>query len=237
MSGKLFLIPVALGDAPWPEFLPVAAREAACRLRHYVVENAKTARADLKRMQHPVPLWELSIETFPQHPATADLDRLLTPAINGHDVGVMSEAGCPGIADPGALLVRRAHELGITVRPLVGPSSLLLALMASGLEGQRFAFHGYLPAREPERGRRIMELEKESRSLGQTQLFIETPYRNIVLFQALLKLCAPGTLLCVASDLTLPSEAVATHRIAEWREKVPPQLERRPAVFLILSEG
>ena len=237
MPGTLFLIPVALGDVPWPEFLPAATRETACRLRHYVVENAKTARAELKRMQHPVPLQELSIEVLPDHPAAADLDRLLTPAINGHDVGVMSEAGCPGIADPGALLVRRAHQLDILVRPLVGPSSLLLALMASGLEGQRFAFHGYLPAREPERSKKIVVLEKESRSLRQTQLFIETPYRNDALFQALLKACAPDTQLCVATDLTLSSQLIATHRISAWRKKTAPQLDRRPTVFLIFSEG
>ncbi len=237
MAGTLFLIPVALGDAPWTAFLPAATRDTACRLRHYVVENAKTARAELKRMQHPVPVQELSIETLSDHPAAADLDRLLTPAIHGHDIGVMSEAGCPGVADPGALLVRRAHQLGIPVRPLVGPSSLLLALMASGLEGQRFAFHGYLPAREPERSKRIAALEKESRSLGQTQLFIETPYRNAVLFQALLKACAPATRLCMASDLTLESETIATHRIAEWRQKTAPQLDRRPTVFLLLNEG
>ena len=237
MSGTLFLIPVALGDAPWPEFLPAATRETACQLRHYVVENAKTARAELKRMQHPVPLQELSIETLPDRPAAADLDRLLTPAINGHHMGVMSEAGCPGIADPGALLVRRAHQLDILVRPLVGPSSLLLALMASGLEGQRFAFHGYLPAREPERSKKIVALEKESRSLRQTQLFIETPYRNDALFQALLKACAPDTQLCMATDLTLSSQLIATHRIAAWRKKTAPQLDRRPTVFLIFSEG
>ena len=237
MAGTLFLIPVALGNAPWPEFLPAATREAACRLHHYVVENAKTARAELKRMQHPVPLQALSIETLPDHPAAADLDRLLSPVVSGHDMGVMSEAGCPGIADPGALLVRRAHQLGIVVRPLVGPCSLLLALMASGLEGQRFAFHGYLPAREPERSKRIAELEKESRNFKQTQLFIETPYRNVALFQALLKVCVPATRLCVASDLTLSSESIVTHRIAEWRQKTPPQLDRRPTVFLILSEG
>lgn len=237
MPGTLFLIPVALGDVPWPEFLPAATRETACRLRHYVVENAKTARAELKRMQHPVPLQELSIEVLPDHPAAADLDRLLTPAINGHHVGVMSEAGCPGIADPGALLVRRAHQLDILVRPLVGPSSLLLALMASGLEGQRFAFHGYLPAREPERSKKIVVLEKESRSLRQTQLFIETPYRNAALFQALLKACAPDTQLCMATDLTLSSQLIATHRIAAWRKKTAPQLDRRPTVFLIFSEG
>jgi 16S rRNA (cytidine1402-2'-O)-methyltransferase len=147
----------------------------------------------------------------------------------------MSEAGCPGVADPGALLIRRAHETGISVKPLVGPSSLLLALMASGLDGQRFAFHGYLPAREPERSKRIAELEKESRHKHQTQLFIETPYRNSALLDALLATCHPETLLSLASDLTLASESVTTRRIGAWRQFPRPNLDRRPTVFLLLS--
>ena len=236
MPGTLFLIPVALGDTPWAIFLPPSSQETACRLRHYLVENAKTARAELKRMQHPTPIQELSIETLPDIPAAAVFDRLLAPAIAGHDMGLMSDAGCPGVADPGALLVRRAHELKIPVRPLVGPSSLLLALMASGLEGQHFAFHGYLPVREPERSRKIVELEKESRRLGQTQMFIETPYRNLAMFQALLKVCENKTRLCIASDLTLPGEQITTQHIADWRRQPPPGIDRRPTVFLLLSE-
>lgn len=235
MAGSLYLLPVSLGDAPWQSYLPHATREAACRLRHFVVENAKTARAELKRIGHPSPLRELAIEELPAKPSPADIERLLAPLLAGDDLGVMSEAGCPGVADPGAWLVRRAHELGIAVRPLVGPSSLLLALMASGLEGQRFAFHGYLPAREPERSRRIVELERESRRLAQTQLFIETPYRNGVLFDALLAACAPETRLCVATTLTELGENVASRRIAEWRALPPPDLDRRPTVFLLYS--
>jgi 16S rRNA (cytidine1402-2'-O)-methyltransferase len=235
MTGKLFLIPVALGDSAWSDVLPATTRDAACQLRYYVVENAKAARAELKRMGHPGPLQALSIEALPEQPTEHDLDRLLAPLLAGNDMGIMSDAGCPAIADPGGLLVRRAHQLGIAVRPLVGPSSLLLALMASGLDGQRFAFHGYLPAREPERGQRIIELEKTSRKFSQTQLFIETPYRNVTMFQALLKTCAPTTQLCVASDLTLASEYIATHRIVEWRRKPLPDLERRPTVFLLFS--
>ncbi len=165
----------------------------------------------------------------------ADIDRLIAPLLSDEDVGLMSEAGCPGVADPGALLVRRAHDLGIAVRPLIGPSSLLLALMASGLEGQRFAFHGYLPAREPDRSRRITELEKDSRRLDQTQMFIEAPYRNDALFQALQAACRPESRLCVATDLTLPTESVATHTIENWRRRPTPTLDRRPTVFLLLS--
>jgi 16S rRNA (cytidine1402-2'-O)-methyltransferase len=148
----------------------------------------------------------------------------------------MSEAGCPAVADPGALLVRRAHERHIVVKPLVGPSSLLLALMASGLDGQRFAFHGYLPAREPERSSRIAELEGESARHQQTQIFIETPYRNHALFNALLLSCRPKTRLCLATDLTSDSEQIATRRIADWKAATPPDLDKRPTVFLLLAD-
>lgn len=236
MAGVLWLLPVALGDMPWPGYLPAATRDAACRLTHFVVENAKTARAELKRIGHPLPLRELAIEELPEKPLAADLEHLLAPLRAGQDIGLMSEAGCPAVADPGALLVRRAHELGITVRPMVGPSSLLLGLMASGLDGQRFAFHGYLPVREPERGHRIVELEKESARLGQTQIFIETPYRNQALLAALVHSCRPKTRLCLASDLGLESERIATRRVAEWKSATLPDIDKRPTVFLLLAD-
>lgn len=236
MKGTLFLLPTQLGTGPWQHVLPAESRSITCRLRHFVVENAKTARAALKWLEHPVPLRELAIEQLPEALKPADVERLLAPLLAGEDLGIMSEAGCPGVADPGALLVRRAHELGIVVKPLVGPSSLLLALMASGLDGQRFAFHGYLPQREPERSKRIVELEKESRVKQQTQLFIETPYRNPALFEALLKACQAGTRLCIATDLTLASEAIATRRIADWRcRPASTDFARRPTVFLLLA--
>jgi 16S rRNA (cytidine1402-2'-O)-methyltransferase len=237
MPGTLYLLPAQLGDSAWQAALPPLTREIACGLKHFIAENAKSARATLKWLEHPIPLRELAIEQLPESLTESEIDRLLTPLHAGHDTGLLSEAGCPGVADPGALIVRRAHETGLGVRPLVGPSSLLLALMASGLDGQRFAFHGYLPQREPERSRRIAELEKESHQKRQTQLFIETPYRNAALFEALLAACRPATLLCIASDLTLPSESIATRRIADWRRGAKPQLERRPTVFLLLSAG
>jgi 16S rRNA (cytidine1402-2'-O)-methyltransferase len=233
--GSLYLLPSALGDVAWQTYLPQETHATACRLSHFIVENAKTARAELKRLGHPSPLRELSIEELPEKPSGSDLERRLAPLISGPDVGVMSEAGCPGVADPGALVVRRAHVKGISVKPLVGPSSLLLALMASGLDGQRFAFHGYLPQREPERSRRIGELEQDSRRHHQTQLFIETPYRNAALFQAVLAACRGGTLLCLASDLTQSSETIVTKTVADWRRTPPPMLERRPTIFLLLS--
>ena len=235
MSATLYLIPVALGDVPWSLFLPAETREIAVKLQHFVVENAKTARAELKRLEHPTPLREVAIEQLPEKLNAPEIDRLLAPLLAGHDLGVLSEAGCPGVADPGALLVRRAHELGIRVKPLVGPSSLLLSLMASGLDGQQFAFHGYLPAREPDRSQRIAALEKESRRLGQTQLFIETPYRNSALFQALLSTCQGSTRLCVATDLTLPEESIVTRTVAQWKKAPAPALDKRPTVFLFLA--
>lgn len=236
-TGTLFLLPAALGDIAWQAYLPQETRDAACRLDFFIAENAKTARAELKRLGHPRPLRELAIEQLPEKLAAAEIERLLGPLKEGRDVGLMSEAGCPGVADPGALLVRRAHELDIAVKPLIGPSSLLLALMASGLDGQRFAFHGYLPQREPERGRKIADLEKESARQNQTQLFIETPYRNTTMFAALLAACRPGTLLSLASDLSLPTETIATRTIADWRREPPPPLGKRPTVFLLLSAG
>lgn len=235
MPGVLYLIPAALGEIPWQAYLPADTRDIACRLTRFIAENAKTTRAELKRLGHPIPLRDLTIEQLPEKLTPPEIDRLLAPILAGGNVGLMSEAGCPGVADPGALLVRRAHELAIPVKPLIGPSSLLLALMASGLEGQRFAFHGYLPAREPERGRRIAELEGESRRGGQTQLFIEAPYRNEVLLQALLAGCRPETRLCLATDLSQPTESVRTRTIADWRRQSPPALDRRPTVFLLLA--
>ncbi|MBL8479384.1 MAG: SAM-dependent methyltransferase [Sterolibacteriaceae bacterium] len=236
MPGSLMLLPVALGDTAWQACLPASTQAAACKLGHFVAENAKSARAELKRMGHPGPLRDIAIEQLPENPTAADIERLLAPLGAGHDLGLMSEAGCPAIADPGALLVRRAHEKGISVKPLVGPSSLLLALMGSGLEGQRFAFHGYLPAREPERSRRIAELESESARRKQTQIFIETPYRNNVMFNAALSACRPRTRLCVATDLTLDSEFIRSLRIAAWKAAPPPDLDRRPTVFLLLAD-
>jgi 16S rRNA (cytidine1402-2'-O)-methyltransferase len=232
MSGTLYLIPVALGDVAWTEFLPQRTRDIACSLSHFAVENAKTARAELKRIGHPLPLRELAIEQLAEKLDPQKIDGMLAPLSKGHDLGLMSEAGCPGVADPGALLVKRAHELGIRVVPLVGPSSILLALMASGFNGQQFAFQGYLPARDPERSAKIAELEKESQRLNQTQIFIETPYRNEAMFESLLKTCKPATRLCIASNVTLVDEHISTRRIAEWRSATQPSLHHRPTVFL-----
>lgn len=233
--GKLYLIPVSLGDSASSLTTPADVAACARGLDYFVVENARTARAELKRLEHPRPLRDLDIRELPENPGREDLDTLLAPLLAGRDAGLMSEAGCPAVADPGALLVRRAHEMGIRPMPLVGASSLLLALMASGLNGQSFAFHGYLPVDEDARDRRIRDLEAESARHARTQLFIETPYRNERLFAALLKTCRSDTRLCVARDLTLDSEWITSRPLGDWKKSPPPDLARRPTVFLILA--
>lgn len=234
-TGTLYLIPVSLGPAPLTLTTPTEVTSRARSLDYFVVENAKTARAELKRFKHPAPLRDLDIRELPEKPGHADLDALLAPLLAGRDGGLMSEAGCPAVADPGALLVRRAHERGVTVAPLVGPSSLLLALMASGLNGQSFAFHGYLPIDDEARKRRIRELETESARHSRTQLFIETPYRNDRMLEALKAYCQPNTRLCVARDLTTADEWITTRRIADWQKQSSPDLAKRPTVFLLLA--
>ncbi|MDD3354101.1 SAM-dependent methyltransferase [Zoogloea sp.] len=235
-TGTLYLIPVSLGPAPTQLTTPADVAGRARSLNYFVVENAKTARAELKRLEHPTPLRDLDIRELPDKPRQSDLDTLLAPLLAGQDCGLMSEAGCPAVADPGALLVRRAHEKGIPVAPLVGPSSLLLALMGSGLNGQSFAFHGYLPVDEETRNKRIRELEAESARCSRTQLFIETPYRNERMFEALRTTCRPDTRLCIARDLTTAEEWIHTRSVADWKKSTPPELAKRPAVFLILAD-
>lgn len=234
-TGTLYLIPVPLGASAPAEVLPAPVLERTRSLARFVAEHAKTARAFLKAAGHPLPLQQIAIAELNEHTRDNELAALLAPLVAGEDVGLVSEAGCPAVADPGAQLVARAQRAGIRVVPLVGPSSLLLALMASGLSGQNFAFHGYLPAKEEERRKRLKELEAESRKYERTQLFIETPYRNRPMFDTLLATLAPPTRLCVATDLTLPGERVATRSVGDWRRLPPPEFDRRPTVFLLLA--
>lgn len=234
--GTLYLIPTPLG-APLDEqslghILPSTVLARAASLDTFVVEHPKTARAFLKRVQTQTPLQALDLHTLDEHSAHDDVQNLLAPLLAGKDVGLISEAGCPAVADPGAALVRLAHQHGIRVVPLVGPSSILLALMASGLCGQRFCFHGYLPVDKTERRAKIIALEKKSAEQDETQIFIETPYRNQQMFSALLEACAASTDLCLAIDVSLPSESIRTLTIAEWRKQTP-VLDKRPAVFLL----
>jgi 16S rRNA (cytidine1402-2'-O)-methyltransferase len=217
----LYAIPTPLGASP-RDALPAPAIEQIKRLKRFVVENAKSARAFLGALGMPVR--EIVIEEIGDNP------------LGGDDIGLLSEAGCPAIADPGAKLIEAAHAAGYKVVPLVGPSSIVMALMASGLEGQRFAFCGYLPRESAERKIAIQKLERRSRSEKETEIFIETPYRNDALLAALLETCTAGTRLCVAADLTLPTESIRTQTVGEWK-KAPSQIGKRPAVFLLLAQG
>lgn len=235
MAGTLYLIPVPLGPTAPQESLPANVLAAIRPLTHFVVEQAKTARAFLKAAGTDLPLQELQLQELNEHTKANELDRLLEPLRAGLDVGLLSEAGCPAVADPGANLVALAQKESIRVVPLIGPSSLLLALMASGLNGQRFAFQGYLPAKEVERTKMLRELESESKKRQQTQIFIETPYRNRAMFDAILQACQPATRLTVATDLTLPGESVLTQTVQAWKKQTPPEIERRPTVFLLLA--
>ena len=233
--GTLFLIPVPLGPTSPDEILPPPVLDRTRKLDHFVAEHAKSARAFLKAAAHPLPLQQITISELNEHTREADVSALLAPLRAGHDVGLVSEAGCPAIADPGANLVALAQREGIRVVPLVGPSSILLALMGSGLSGQNFAFHGYLPAKEDERRKRLKELEVESRKHTQTQIFIETPYRNRQMLDTLLAACTPQTRLCIATDLSLTSESVCTRSISAWQKCETPDFDRRPTVFLLLA--
>ncbi len=232
-NSRLFLIPVGLSPANYIEWMGAQVREAVRPLRKFVVEHPKSARQFLKALELPVQ--ELEFEVLDEHATARDVDRIALWFQSGQDIGLLSEAGCPAIADPGALLVSRAHRLGIQVIPLIGPSSIVLALMASGLNGQRFAFNGYLPQSADERDARIRALEERSRRFDQTEIFIETPYRNEHLYKALTTTCATDTLLSLASDLTGSTEEIRTRSIADWRRNPMPLLHKRPTIFLLLA--
>jgi 16S rRNA (cytidine1402-2'-O)-methyltransferase len=229
-AGTLYLIPVPLGPVEPAFCLPPATLAVARRLDHFVVERAKTARAHLKAMAHPLPLQQLVMMELNEHTPARELEALLAPLLAGKDLGLLSEAGCPAVADPGANLVAAAHRRGLRVVPLIGPSAILLTLMASGLGGQHFAFHGYLPAKEPERAQAIRALETQSRKHHATQLFIETPYRAAALLDALATTLAPSTRVCAGVDLSLPGESVRTLSAAAWRGKAE-ELKDRLVVF------
>jgi len=233
MAGCLYLVPNLLGVVPPQNVLPETTLAVARRLRHFVVENAKPARQFLKSIALDVPIATLSIEALPANPTPHDCAVLLGPARTGDDMGLLSDAGCPGVADPGAALVAAAHRESVRVVPLVGPSSLLLALMASGLNGQSFAFHGYLPVAAEARSKRLRQLDDDATRTGTTHLFIETPYRNQVMIAAVLATCRATTEFCVAADLTLPSEWIASAPVSAWKKRSLPDLDKRPAMFLI----
>ncbi len=228
----LYLIPTTLGDTTIEKVLPAEIMNVVKNLHYFVVENTRTARRHLKKMVPEIVIDDLDFKELNEHSKQFELEMLLEPVRQGFDVGILSEAGCPGVADPGADLVRLAHQNGIKVVPLVGPSSILLSLMASGMNGQNFAFIGYLPVKPPERAKAIRDIERNSSRDKQTQIFIEAPYRNTKLVEDLLSVCNEQTLLCIAVDLTLESEFVVTKTISAWKKSVP-DINKRPAIFLL----
>ena len=237
--GTLYLIPVTLGDdniaALLPTSLPSDVIKIAQTLEHFVVESEKTARQFLSAIKTAKPVRELTLNLLNEHTQNKDLAALLAPLLAGKDVGLMSDAGCPGVADPGAKLVALAHQKNIKVVPFVGPSSILLALMASGLNGQQFAFLGYLPVDKQARNLKLKEIEKRAQTYNETQIFIETPYRNMQMLEAILSICNANTRLCIASQVSLPDELIVTKRITEWKQSTLLDLHKKPTVFLLLS--
>lgn len=235
MTGTLYLIPCPISDetAPW-DVLPAANRAVIDSLDYFIVENVRTARRFLAKAGIARPIDTLEFRELNEHTtAGAAVEELIAPLLQGRSAGVVSEAGVPGVADPGALAVEACHRRGIRVVPLVGPSSILLAVMASGLNGQSFAFNGYLPVKPPERAQAIRRFERRARAEGQSQLFIEAPYRNAKLMEELLRTLAPDTRLAVAMELTAPGQFIAAHPVAEWRRRQLPEMQKHPAIFII----
>lgn len=231
-KGKLYLIPVPLGEGG-EQVIPGYVIEHLHRLHYFIAERARTARRFISATNPPHAINELTFYEISKHTLPEERAQFLAMAEQGQDIGLLSEAGCPGVADPGAFVVQTAHERGIEVVPLVGPSSILLGLMASGMNGQNFCFHGYLPQKKPDLMRELKFLEQRVFKHTQTQIFIETPYRNMGLIEAAINTLSPDMLFCIAADLTLPSEYIRTQTIADWRRTQIPDLHKRPAIFLI----
>ena len=234
MKGRLYLIPSPLGDCPLEEVLPAGVLGKACSLKCFVVEELRTVRRYLSAAGLRGHIDELEFHELNEHTDDGAVRSYMALFDKG-DVGLISEAGLPAVADPGARLVALCHEQGVEVVPLVGPSSLMLALMASGLNGQSFAFRGYIPAKTEERRQTLREMEKTSRQLGQSQIMIETPYRNDSLFADMLQVLQPSTCICVAADLTLPTQSIRTTSAAQWKKLQPAPIGKRPCVFIILA--
>jgi 16S rRNA (cytidine1402-2'-O)-methyltransferase len=231
-KGHLYLIPVTLGDIDPLEVMPISIKRVIENVDHYVVENEKTARRAIKSMAPEKEQNILEFLLINKYTEISEIPSFLNACMEGKPMGLMSEAGVPGVADPGADVVAIAHEKGIRVIPLVGPSSILMAMMASGLNGQNFAFNGYLPIDSKERKRRIVELEQRSRQEQQAQSFIETPYRNNKMIEVLISNLNPETMLCIACDISLPTEMIKTQSISQWKN-AKLDIHKRPAMFII----
>lgn len=229
---SLYLVPNVLADGEWQSVMPTTVFAILTSTKYYIVENIRTARRFMKQVNRDIDIDSCTFYEINKYTQAQDLPGFLKPLEQGNDVAVLSEAGCPGIADPGADVVRIAHQKGFKVVPIVGPSSILLALMASGLNGQNFAFRGYLPVKPNERSRELGNLEKKIKLSGQTQIFIETPYRNNQMVEEILKSCSPSTLLCIAANITGENEFIATKTVQQWKGKVP-DLHKQPVIFLL----
>jgi 16S rRNA (cytidine1402-2'-O)-methyltransferase len=232
MAGTLYLIPVTLGNSPLQNVIPAYALEILNRLEHFIVEDLRSARRYLKKAGVTRAIDDLSFYLMNEHTEQQDLEEPLAILSSGKDAGLLSEAGAPAIADPGSGLVALAHRNEIRVVPLAGPSSILMALMASGMNGQSFRFHGYLPVKKSLRLGSLRKIEKIATETGETQIFMETPYRNMSLLEDIVSTCRDNTLLCVAADISLSSEMVKTKTVREWKGKLP-DIHKRPAVFLL----
>ena len=231
---KLYLLPNLLSESPWQNVLPSYNAEVINQIRHFIVEDIRNARRFLKKVNRETDIDSLTFMELNKHTPEMQKNGYLDYIQQGFDVGIISEAGCPGVADPGAEMVKIAYRRGMTVVPLVGPSSILLALMASGMNGQSFAFTGYLPVKKPDRLKRIQQHERQAVQQKQSQIFMETPYRNNHLLNDLLATCQPGTSLCIAADITSESEMIRTRTIADWK-KQKPDLEKKPVIFILGS--
>jgi len=232
VSGKIYLIPTFLGDSDSSRILPNFNQEIINKINYYIVENERTARRSLIKMGINTKIDALTFIVIDKHLKSQNFTNAIELLLAGNDFGILSEAGCPGIADPGSEIVKLAHQNNIDVIPLVGPSSLFLALMASGFNGQSFKFHGYIPVKNPERSKKIKELENCALRLNETQIFIETPFRNMQILNDLIAVCNPEIQLCIACDVTLETEFIKTKKIKEWKQKLP-DINKRPTVFLI----
>lgn len=230
---SLYLVPNVLAEGDWQNVLPAQVHTVLTNTRYFIVENIRTARRFMKQVNREIDIDECTFYEINKRTNASDLPKFLKPLEKGNDVAVISEAGCPGVADPGADVVRIAHQKGYKVVPIVGPSSILMALMASGLNGQDFAFRGYLPVKPNERMRAIASLEKTAKNSHQTQIFIETPYRNNQMVADVLKTCSASTLFCIAANVTGDNEFIQTKTIQEWKKKGTPELHKQPAIFLI----
>lgn len=231
-KGSLYLIPTPLGDVPIDQVIPAYNLEIIYRIDVFIVEELRTARRFLKKCGYKKDFDNVTFHTLNEHTQDVEMTGFLDAAMQGKPIGLLSEAGCPAVADPGTSVVNHAHQKGIRVIPLTGPSSILLSLMASGLNGQQFTFHGYLPVKSNERKQKIKELDRSVQRIPHTHIFIEAPYRNKQMIDSLLETCNPNTLLCIASNITLPDESIKTKTIGDWR-KNKPDPGKNPTVYLL----